>query len=219
MDLTSYENLVTYRHLLKEKYMKFVRLLLEQPLGSASVTDSFLYAFNLFNARGVNLDVIGELVGVNRLLNFTPTVGTRLMNDDEYRMLIRLKIARNVWDGRNESIQEIYDSIFPELNIKYIDNQDMTITITTTGNFRFREYEIFSVSGYLLIPAGVGYKVEIRDESGNVVLYTAVAQYGEQIVDRAVLTGTIPGTWGYLESKKWEDFENLTWEELLHYEE
>ena len=187
MDLTSYESLVTYRNSLKPKYMEFLRTILEHPVSMAAVTDSFLYAFDLDNAAGVNLDTIGALIGMNRLLPFVPTTGTREMNDDEYRSMIRLKIARNVWDGRNADVNNIYRSIFPELNIKYVDNQDMTVTIHFTGVFGFRTAEIMAVSGILLVPAGVGYTVEIYEDGAETTLYAAVAQHGEIMYDRAEL--------------------------------
>ena len=218
MNKTAYLNLVTYRNSLKEKYMAFVDLILDQPLGSASVTDSILFAFDLNNACGKNLDIIGDLVGVDRLLPFVPTTGTREMNDDEYRMLIRLKIARNVWDGRNEYIKTIYNEIFPALNITYMDNQDMTITLTATGVFEYRQLEIFTASGYILVPAGVGYTVVFRDEGVEFKLYVKVAQHGELIIDRMIARTEVPTAtvnWAYLkENRSWDDLKNIGWGDL-----
>lgn len=214
MNSTPYENLVTYRNSLKPKYMAFLRMILEYPLGLGAATDSTTFAFDLENAAGVNLDTIGALVGVDRLLPFVPTVGTREMNDTEYRMLIKLKIARNVWDGRNEPILNIYRSIFPSLNITYMDNQDMTVTLTATGTFDFREAEILAASGYILVPAGVGYTVVTYGGGSEVRLYTAVSHHGELLVDRVV---THLRTWNFpiAKSLTWEDIKKMTWGELL----
>ena len=213
MDLLSYENLVTYRNSLKIKYMDFLRLILDLPVSQAAVTDSILFAFDLDNAVGVNLDTIGELVGVKRLLPFVPTTGTREMSDDEYRMLIRLKIARNVWDGRNEPILGIYRSIFPELNIAYTDNQDMTITLTASGVFEEREAEILAASGYILVPAGVGYNVITYGGETSFKLYVGVAQHGELIIDRVQMGQRTWQdaldeflTWGNAKTVSWGDF-------------
>ena len=218
MNKTEYLNLVTYRNSMKEKYMKFVDLILDQPLGSASVTDSILFAFDLNNACGTNLDIIGDLVGVDRLLPFVPTVGTREMNDDEYRMMIRLKIARNIWDGRNEYIKTIYNEIFPQLNITYVDNQDMTITLNATGSFEYRQLEIFSVSGCLLIPAGVGYNVNFVDEGVEYKLYVAISPHGELIVDKMLAKDELPSStvsWATLrENMNWDTVEDHTWGNL-----
>lgn len=218
MNKTAYLNLVTYRNSLKEKYMAFMDLILDQPMGSASVTDSILFAFDLDNACGKNLDIIGDLVGVDRLLPFVPTTGTREMNDDEYRMLIRLKIARNVWDGRNEYIKTIYNEIFPALNITYMDNQDMTITLTATGVFEYRQLEIFTASGYILVPAGVGYTVIFRDEGVEFKLYVKIAQHGELIIDRMIARTEVPTAtvnWAFLkENRSWDDLKDIDWGDL-----
>ena len=61
MEKQAYLNLVTYRNSTKEKYMKFVDMILEYPISLGAVTDSFLFAFDLENAAGVNLDTIGDV--------------------------------------------------------------------------------------------------------------------------------------------------------------
>jgi len=215
MDLLSYENLVTSRNSMKEKYMEFVRLILNLPLSLSAVTDSILFAFDLDNAVGVNLDTIGELVGAKRLLPFVPTTGTREMSDDEYRMMIKLKIARNVWDGRNEPILGIYREIFPELNMAYTDNQDMTITLTASGVFEEREAEILAASGYILVPAGVGYNVVTYGGETSFKLYVTVAQHGELIIDRVQMGQR---TWedALNEFLSWGDVKTVSWGDFMY---
>ena len=214
MDINSYENLVTYRNSLKQKYMEFVRLVLEHPVGLAAATDSFLYAFDLDNAVGVNLDTLGALVGMDRLLPFVPTVGSRELNDSEYRLMIRLKIARNVWDGRNETISDVYQRLFPELNIQYIDNQDMTITVKASGSFNFRTAELLAASGLVLVPAGVGYNVVTYGGGTEFRLYVGTGQHGELIIDRIEIRYR---TWAEVlaAGMTWEDVKGMTWSELL----
>ena len=214
VNISNYENLVTYRHSLKPKYMAFVRLILSHLLALGATVDSILFAFDLDNAAGVNLDTIGEIVGMNRLLPYVPTSGTRILTDDEYRMLIRLKIARNAWDGRNERVQEIYRTVFPTLAIEYTDNQDMTVTLTVKGGVYNREAEIMTLSGALLVPAGVGYRVVIEAENTSYTIYTGVTAGGERLSDVADIGART--TWGdVLDAETWETIREKTWLDLV----
>ena len=219
MNKTSYLNLVTYRNSMKEKYMAFVDLILDQPLGSAAVTDSILYAFDLDNACGVNLDIIGAIVGMDRLLPFAPTLGTREMNDDEYRLMIRMKIARNTWDGRNETVLPIYRELFPQMNFAYEDNQDCTVTFTVTGNFDYREIEIIMRTDCMLVPAGVGYNVEQIDNGTTFRLYAAVTPHGELVIDRVEASEYAPITslsWAQLSNMSWGSVSENNWGDLAN---
>ena len=210
---------------MKAKYMSFVDLILDQPLSGAAVTDSMLFAFNLDNACGVNLDILGDLVGISRLLSFVPDVGTREMNDDEYRVMIRLKIARNVWDGRNETIAGIYRKIFPDMNIAYIDNQDQTITMRVTGNFNWRILDILQKSGYILVPAGVRVNIIPEETDVEIHMYADVVEHGITVIDHVTIDGggtpppvvvvrtwgqvkDVLQTWGAVNDKQWGEFVN-----------
>lgn len=215
MDLMSYESLVTYRNSTKPKYMDFLRLILEHPVGLAAATDSILYAFDIGNASGQNLDIIGDLVGIDRLLPFVPSVGSREMNDEEYRMMIRLKIARNSWDGRNEPILGIYKEVFQNTNILYKDNQDMTISLTWVGTFDYRQAEILIASGLVLVPAGVGFNVTFIGGDTSMRMYVGVAQHGEVIIDRVMLGQR---TWqdALDEFLTWNKVREVTWSEFMY---
>jgi hypothetical protein len=77
--------------------------------------DSFPAEFDLDEATGHRLDLIGKIVGLSRVV---PVVATSL-TDDEYRFLLRAKIAKNtvsafmVSDDRlslQESIQYLFSN-------------------------------------------------------------------------------------------------------------
>ena len=226
MYIGSYLDLITSRNSTKPKYMDFVETILDHPIEMGAVTDSFLFAFDIENAAGVQLDTIGTLVGVSRLLNFIPTLGNREMNDDEYRMMIKLKIARNIWDGRNDPILSIYQEIFPRLNINYIDNQNMTITLYAQGEFTVRESEILASSGLILVPAGVGFTVVTYGGETGIIVYSGVNGFGEITVDKAHVKSRKWGwfvshsqmgstAWIELLDEWWSDLERLLWENLM----
>lgn len=216
MNVNDYLDLVPYRNSLKEKYMAFVRLILTHTLGLAAATESTLYAFDLSNAVGVNLDTIGELVGMPRLLPYKPTIGSRLLSDSEYRMMIRLKIARNVWDGRNETVQPIYNEVFPQFLVEYTDNYDMTVTLVIRGGIEgySREKELLELSGALLVPAGVRCNINNVVEDTEYKLYIGTAVTGEKSVQFANVG--YGSTWGELKESYWEEVKERTWFDLVN---
>lgn len=214
MEKQAYLNLVTYRNSTKEKYMKFVDMILEYPISLGAVTDSFLFAFDLENAAGVNLDTIGALVGVDRLLPYRPSLDySRLLDDDEYRTMIRLKIARNVWDGRNEEVESIYRRLFPDLNVEYTDNQDCTIKLKFSGNTYSRETELLMNSGSMLVPAGVRANVEVEGGTINNAIYIG-SEIGSMLISEELIATY--NTWGSLKRRRWRwgELTGITWGSL-----
>lgn len=67
-------------------------------------------AFNVDNAVGVQLDVIGKYAGVQRnALTFT---GSITLDDDDFRLLIRLAISRNSAGSSLADIQNLINTYF-----------------------------------------------------------------------------------------------------------
>lgn len=110
------------------------------------------------------LDIIGLIVGLPRIVNFIPTGGVSPILDDEtYRLALKAKIAANHWDGRIGSLQEIWRSLFFGGTIGIIDNQDMTMAISTTGTFTSIIQDLID-NGYIVpIPQAVGFNIETPD--------------------------------------------------------
>jgi hypothetical protein len=82
-----------------------------------------------FNAVFANHHYTGELAyssGVN--LDST-------LSDSDYLTLILAKIARNQWNGQIDSLYSLWNQLFPDGHIIFIDNQNMTATIVLAGLF------------------------------------------------------------------------------------
>ncbi len=93
-------------------------------------------AFDLDNAIGVQLDVLGQLIGVNRVLGFQPSGGVSpVLDDSTYRLLLKAKILQNQWNGQASSLYQVWGYLFPGGSIIIQDNQNMTATIFLTGAF------------------------------------------------------------------------------------
>jgi hypothetical protein len=62
----------------------------------AECLNTFDAAFDLETAVGFQLDVIGQYVGLSRLLTFQPAGGlSPILDDDMYRILLKAKISKN----------------------------------------------------------------------------------------------------------------------------
>lgn len=93
-------------------------------------------AFDVDIAVGVQLDAVGLIVGVTRNLPFQPTGGlSPTLNDADFRIYVKAKAAQNTWDGTIDSLQTIWQMLFPGGIITIGDNQNMTATIFLTGTF------------------------------------------------------------------------------------
>lgn len=198
MDINAYLLLVPSENSNKEKFMKLLESILQPVAEEGVAVESMGDAFDLDNAAGDQLDVIGELVGVSRLLPYAPSaplvvdnenVYTREMTDEEYKLAIRLKIARNEWDGINESARKIYDTLFSgDTKVTFTDNQDSTITVNIMGDFTVRQAEILNATGFLLIPAGVGKTVNVIGGSVQMEEFFDMSVTGVEWIDSVVCT-------------------------------
>ena len=126
----SYRDLIIDEHRDKPKFMLTVDAVLKYNTDIYSVAVYLDDDFDLDESTGAQEDILGELVGEKRELDFQPlTQETPILNDDDFRVLLKSKIAKNHWDGTVDNLQEIWKSLFNE-NIKITDNQDMTMDVT-----------------------------------------------------------------------------------------
>jgi hypothetical protein len=88
--------------------------------------------FDLDEATGAQEDVIGEIVGQSRQMPFELiATGTNVLDNEDYRTLLKAKIAKNLWKGGIADLEETWQNLFGE-RIKIKDNQDMTIEVQLT---------------------------------------------------------------------------------------
>lgn len=121
---------------------------------------SFDSNFDLDNAIGQQLDLLGEIIGRDRILKFQPMNGYSPVLDDEYyRLVLKAKIAMNNWNGQIPEMYEIWDNIFTELGLQIQDNQDMSLNAYITGYIDQVQQELIQ-RGYI-IPKPEGVRVNL----------------------------------------------------------
>lgn len=171
--------------------------------------------FDLDQAIGAQLDVVGLWVGIGRRVNtplsgvyfsldtsgvgfdqgvwkgpFDPDSGVVELDDDAYRILIRAKIGANRWDGTLSGSKGILDLVFSSDTYVFLqDNQDMSMTIGVAG-------EPPSAIALALLTGGY---IPIKPEGVRVDYYivtTADAPLFGFDISNQYVSGFDQGSWG-----------------------
>jgi hypothetical protein len=227
-DIGYYISLITSLYRTKPKFIAWLTALLTPLCQTNSLLKNFDAAFDLDQAVGVQLDILGQLIGVSRTVQFqppgtnggviqslslsnggsgysaqtpfgpgdslvllagnnnavvkvkqvslrpvvgrilaftvsnpgsgyaiqnnVPTTGghgtgatfnitavsaatSAILEDGDYRILLKAKIMQNQWDGRANSLYASWQQLFPGGQLSIQDNQNMTATVIATGAF------------------------------------------------------------------------------------
>src|ERR1700754_92931 len=135
--MSEYTDRITSEPADKPNYMAVVAAITGDFSGTRDELLDFVALFDLDQAMGVQLDVIGEWVGIGRGVSvpipsvyfsfdivglgfdqgvwkgpFDPDSGITLLPDDIYRILIRAKIGANRWDGSMAGWKAVIDQVF-----------------------------------------------------------------------------------------------------------
>lgn len=176
-----YLDLITSEHRKKPDFVAVVSLNVAVPLRVQDLLTSMNPIFDVETAVGQQLDIIGEWVGVSRNVSipipnpFFSWEGTALLGwdsgswqpalaptsittlpDDNYRILIKAKIAANNWDGTTDGAYAIWDQVFTDSTILIQDNQDMSYDLAIVGGMIDAITLALITGGYIpLKPEGV----------------------------------------------------------------
>jgi hypothetical protein len=181
--LDTYLSLITSEHSDKPKFMATVAAEVQPFVDLMTTLYDMIGIFNP-NASGDQLDKFAAWVGVTRDLaqaingvwfslddaNLGLDSGTLLgptddqinglsvLPDDSFRILVKLKIAMNSWDGTVPGAYAAWNTAFAQegWRIAIQDFQDMTMAVLFLGGVTSVVVQALIVSGYFnLRPAGV----------------------------------------------------------------
>ena len=154
--VAEYLDLITQQHRDKPRFMATVEAMVTPYVHMQNVIMSFLSAFDVDSAIGVQLDIIGQWVGVSRIISTPisgvyfnwdgtsqtgwdngvwksandPDSGFTNLPDSLYRLVIKAKIASNASCGEVSDIYNILTSVVSvDSAVKIVDNQNMTMTV------------------------------------------------------------------------------------------
>lgn len=147
MGIDKYLGLITSQHRAKPKFTSWLTSPLLKIQDAKSLLLELISAFDIDNAAGVQLDKIGEVIGLKR--------DVWIINDDFYRAALKCQALINLWDGSKEGIETMWEVVFPFYGLSiqdvYFDNT-MNINYKIFGsldeNFEFIFKYIFpKISG------------------------------------------------------------------------
>lgn len=213
MTLEEYLNLVTSEHRDKPVFIATLTANLNAPLELKRVLESIGEKFDVDTAVGVQLDIVGEWVGISRNVT-TPIPGVffswdadytlgwefgvwqdgseteiTVLPDDVYRTLIKAKIAANRWDGTTDGAYDIWELVFTNLTILIQDYQNMSYSLALVGG-------IVDSLTFALLTGGY---IPLKPEGVRVVSYIVPVNDGPLFgwdLDTDYVQGWDEGSWG-----------------------
>lgn len=175
-----------------QRFLAYIRALLASSAELEAVIQKVAEQVDIDLAEGVNLDVIGEIVGISRIipasvqlaffgfqdnaaaLNFgeegsqgigarfydegEPYLATSVLNDPEFRLLIRAKIVKNHALGTNEDVIAGLAYLFGggmAIQVAVEDIGGMAIQVAVGRSLTYLEKVLISNMDVLPRPAGV----------------------------------------------------------------
>ena len=124
----------------KARFMSLAGAVLHQVMDLQALVGELNAAFSPASAQGVQLDALGESLGLSRLDTSAGAAAT----DEVYRDFIRKKLIRWGWDGTNRTVPEIAEQM--QAGSVENDNQNGTVTVTGAGTQPAAVKEIYPVT-------------------------------------------------------------------------
>lgn len=182
MTTDTYVNLLTSEHRSQPNFQASVRAMVQGFSDATDALHAFIDKYNIDTATGDQLDTLGLWVGVTRRIPipladvyftwggtvatgwgqgqwkgpFDPGTGLVSLGDSDFRLLIKAKIAANMFDGTMEQMLGILEYLFGAPNIGLLDNQNMTYRINyNTTRLSAVQQALLTNDLLVLRPAGL----------------------------------------------------------------
>lgn len=160
-----YMALVTSEYADSVKFNLMLQIFLDMVSPAVDCLTSFDTIFDLDNAVGDQLDILGSLVGLTRVLPIDDEDVPAVLTDDLFRKVIQARIMSNKWDGTLESWVGIIQSMFSDASFEVVDNQDMSVTVVIIDPGADPALTSLLTHGYIIPkPAGVLISYEVTDD-------------------------------------------------------
>lgn len=156
--LSYYVNLFTSQYKLASKLLAWFSACM-QPISDINYCAALLNGnYNLDTAIGIQLDILGQIIGQSRIMNFQPSGSVSpILTDATYRILLYAKRGINTWNGKIASLYPLWQTLFPGGEIIVLDNQNMTATVVIKGTFSSIQTDLITQGLIVPRPEGVLY--------------------------------------------------------------
>lgn len=155
MTTDDYVALITSEHRQQPNFQASVRAMVQGFADGTDLLRVLIAKYHVDTAVGEQLDTVGMWVGVSRRVPipltdvyftwdgtvatgwgqgqwkglFDPGTGIVELGDEDFRLVIKAKIASNMWDGTVEQMMDILEFLLGFANVSIRDNQDMTYRV------------------------------------------------------------------------------------------
>lgn len=182
-DVSPYIALLPSEHRDQPNFLATLDALLQPFADLLSVVNAIQLLYDIDQAVGEQLDVIGEWVGRSRQVRVPITgvyfsldtsgvgfdegvwlgpndssTGLYALPDDYYRLVLYVGVLNNVWDGSLNAAYQIYQTLFTTTpyTIFIVDRADLTMAVGVLGKMPDPLTLALLTQGYLSVkPAGV----------------------------------------------------------------
>lgn len=154
--------LVTSEYKTSQNFLQWLTVNLSLFQDVFNCANSFASAFDIQQAVGAQLDVLGNIIGQSRTVAFQPSDGVSpILDDDTYRLLLQARILQNHFGGTNQEVRGVWNALFPGGIMLFTDNQNMTVNIYVAGTFTSIIQDLI-LNGYIIPrPQGVLYDIAL----------------------------------------------------------
>ena len=154
--MSKYLERITNYHVTRTWFPQHIDLI-TRPFGDvATMVSGLVRQFDIDQARGEQLDILGQWIGRSRQVKapltdvyftfdkeglgweqgtwlgpYDPETGFTSLSDDVYRLVLKAQIAINGWDGSVAGLDSLLAVVFAGsgIEMQIIDNLDMSVTI------------------------------------------------------------------------------------------
>jgi hypothetical protein len=149
---------------IQPKFIAWVSANLQLLLDAQDLMEAVITAFHIDDAVGQQLNILGEILGRPRRVNFAPSEGSAILEDEDYRLILIAKIIQNQWQGTKSEIYDFWDQHFPDKPLIVVDNGDMTIDVVVVGMESELQQQLVENFYYFPKPAGVLVNFQFTEE-------------------------------------------------------
>lgn len=133
--------------------------------------DTIIEGYNLDTAKGIQLDIIGKYVGLKRQVRaLIGTTNTNVLNDEQYRLLLKLKLVQNTNYSSTSQIRVALYNLFPT-SIRLFDRRNMTYEYELSTDWN-ELVNVIIAEQLLPSPMGIGVNVVSVEDLLNLYGYS-----------------------------------------------
>ena len=151
-----YLRLITSEYATQPNFNSYVETFLNYIVPINDCYELFDVIFKITTAVGDQLDKLGELLNVSRVLPVNDVDIPPTLNDDYYRKVLLSAIYKTHYDGTRQGLMDIMTALFPDLAYDIVDNQDMSYTVMIIDPMITDTDRALIFNGFILPkPAGI----------------------------------------------------------------